>query len=83
MTHEFWRTAARNGGVKPALHPTLTALSMVLRSPADFSEIARIARNDRELRKHKFYVPGFKFPADVSDLLPPSADRWWEPLGKS
>jgi hypothetical protein len=76
---QFRRLKDENDGVPPALHPTLAALFIVLDSGADFSEIGR---NHQNLRKHKYYNHRAKFPEDISGLLPPSSDRWWEHLGE-
>src|SRR6266702_940279 len=62
------------------LHRPLAALSFVLDTKGDLSEIGR---GHPKINKHKFYQPGAKFPADLSHLLPPSESRWWEHLGKS
>jgi hypothetical protein len=75
---QFRRLKNENDGVPPALHPTLAALFIVLDSGADLSEIGR---NHHLIRKHKYYDPRAKFPEDISGLLPPNGDRWWEPLG--
>jgi len=55
------------------------ALSIVLERDED---LARINRLHPDHREHKYYGADAKFPADISDLLLPSADRWWEILGK-
>jgi hypothetical protein len=69
-----------NGGESPALHPSLAALYIVLKSKDDFSEIGR---NHPNLKKHKFYQPHVAFAKNITHLLPPSGDRWWELLGTS
>jgi hypothetical protein len=53
---------------------------IVLHSDGDFTEISR---NNPSIRKHVYYKPGVEFPSQISDLLPPSEDRWWERLGES
>jgi len=57
----------------------LTALSIVLERNQD---LGRIDRSHPDLWEHAFYDPGAEFPADLSDLLPQSDDRWWETLGE-
>ena len=52
---------------------------MVLTQNEDF---ARISRSYPDLDEHQDYDPEADFPQDLSGLLPPSADRWWEHLGK-
>jgi hypothetical protein len=68
-----------NNGAPPALHPTLAALFIVLNSGSNLSEIGR---NYPKQRKHQYYDPNAQFPKDISHLLPPGEDRWWEHLGK-
>ena len=63
---------------RPPLHPTLVALSMVLHRDED---LGTINRTYPDQGKHIYYKAGAVFPDDISDLLPPSADRWWEHLG--
>jgi hypothetical protein len=46
-------------------------------------DLGRISRSHPDRHEHSFYDAEAKFPSDISDLLPPNADRWWEPLGKS
>jgi hypothetical protein len=67
-----------NGKVPP-MHPTLVALSIVISGKQDLS---RISRDHPGRLHHKFYDASTDFSADISDLLPPSGDRWWEALGK-
>jgi hypothetical protein len=78
MNSEFRRVKKANGGTAPALHPTLAALSVVLDLGVDFSEIGR---NYHKCRKHRFYDPRATFPEDITGLLPPKEERWWERLG--
>ena len=68
----------KEGGTCP-LHPTLVALSIVLLRDGNLGTINQ-SHLDRHM--HKFYNENAKFPADISHLLPPSEDRWWEVLGK-
>lgn len=68
-----------NRGILPALHPTLAALYIILDFKGDLSEIGR---NLLDLELHKYYQCDAIFPDDISDLLPPCEDRWWEDLGK-
>jgi hypothetical protein len=79
MNSEFRRVKKANRGSAPALHPTLAALSVVLAKGADFAEIGR---DYPKRRKHQFYDPQATFPEDITDLLPPQEERWWERLGK-
>ena len=66
-------------GASPALHPTLVALCIVLNRKED---LGRISRTHPDLHQHQDYNPDAEFPSDLSELLPPSAERWWECLGK-
>jgi hypothetical protein len=52
---------------------------MVLDRNEDLGSINQF-HPDRQV--HKFYDASAEFPADISHLLPPSKDRWWEELGK-
>ena len=61
------------------LHPTLVALSIVLELNED---LGRITRSHPGRERHAFYNADFKFPEDISNLLPRPADRWWEHLGR-
>jgi hypothetical protein len=65
--------------ITPALHPMLAALYIVLHAKGDLSEISR---NHPDLEQHKYFQWKAKFPNDISDLLPPCEDHWWEDLGK-
>ena len=69
---------ANNGNALP-MHPILVALSIVI---ADKEDLSRITRDHPGRLRHKFYDASANFSADISDLLPPSEDRWWEVLGK-
>ena len=53
---------------------------MVLEAGANLSQIRRLYPR---LCKHKYYIQGTKFPDDITDLLPPTGECWWETLGKS
>lgn len=66
----------------PALHPTLAALFIVLAAGAS-ADLSEIGRTYRDVRKHSNYSAWAKFPDDISNLLPPPGERWWETLGKS
>jgi hypothetical protein len=68
-----------DNGTPPALHPTLAALYIILDVNGDLSEIGRKYPN---LKQHKYYKRKSEFPDNISDLLPPHEDRWWEDLGK-
>jgi len=61
------------------LHPTLVALSIVLELNED---LRRITRSHPGQERHAFYNVDFKFPKDISNLLPQPADWWWEHLGR-
>ena len=76
---QFWLLRA-NEGTPPPLHPTLVVLFIVLDAEANFSQIGR---SHPKWHKHKYYLPGTRFPEDISSLLPPVEARWWETLGKS
>lgn len=68
-----------NEGARVVLHPTLAALYIVL----DRNEnLGNINRSHPDLIQHELYDPDVEFPHDLSDLLPPTADRWWDHLGK-
>lgn len=45
-------------------------------------DLSRISRSHPDRRLHGYYNKDASFPDDISDLLPPPADRWWERLGK-
>jgi hypothetical protein len=78
-TREILSIKGNNGGVAPPLHPTLVALSIVLEYKED---LGNITRSHPKRQEHTFYDASAVFPEDISNLLPPSKDRWWEPLGK-
>ena len=61
-----------------SLHPTLIALQNVLAKNEDLSSINR---SHPCLVKHKYYDKNGNFPDDLSGMLPPMEDRWWEQLG--
>jgi hypothetical protein len=67
-----------NGDVTFPLHPILVALQIVLDQNED---LGSITRSHPDLKVHSFYDETAKFPADISHMLPPIADRWWEQLG--
>lgn len=46
-------------------------------------DLAEIGRNHPNLREHIYYKPAVRFDDDISSLLPPSGDRWWEVLCES
>jgi hypothetical protein len=64
----------------PPLHPTLAALFIILGTSGDFSKIWRTYQG---VAKHTYYNPQAKFPEDITHLLPPTGEHWWEDLGKS
>jgi hypothetical protein len=78
MSHELRPYLRTNGPPFSGLHPTLIALNIVLRRDED---LAMINRSHPEQKTHVFYKAEAEFPEDISDLLP-SADHWWEDLGK-
>lgn len=45
-------------------------------------DLGRISRSHPDQLRHQLYDANAEFPADISGLLPPIADRWWEQLGK-
>ena len=61
------------------MHPTLVALSIVLDGNED---LGNITRSHPKRQAHSFYDERAVFPEYIANLLPPSTDRWWEPLGK-
>ena len=75
----YQHTLRKNGGVRIPVHPTLVALSIVVELDED---LGNINRSHPERFRHSLYNASAEFPLDISDLLPPSADRWWEGLGK-
>lgn len=64
---------------RPPVHPTLLALSIVISLGED---LRRINLLHPRLKSHIYYDPGATFPQDISNMLLPSADRWWERLGE-
>jgi hypothetical protein len=64
---------------KFALHPILVGLTIVM---FENEALHMISREHPLREQHEYYVPGADFPDDISDLLPPSADRWLEHLGR-
>jgi hypothetical protein len=69
----------KNEGTIPPLHPILVALSIVLDGKED---LGNITRSHPKQNTHSYYDESAIFPEDLSDLLPPKTDRWWEPLGE-
>ena len=67
-------------GSNPASHPTLAALSIVLTRNGDLGSINRF---HPDLNEHEFYDAEAMFPSDLSNLLPPVEEHWWESLGES
>ena len=45
-------------------------------------DLGSITRQHPDQDLHTFYDANAKFPDDLSNLLPSSADRWWERLGE-
>jgi hypothetical protein len=74
-----YQHATNEDGDFPPLHPTLAALCIVLDQNEDLGTINR-SHPDRD--EHTYYNSYWVFPSDISNLLPPSADPWWERLGK-
>ncbi|KAN0136927.1 hypothetical protein V8E53_005368 [Lactarius tabidus] len=66
--HQFWHIKDQNGGVLPALHPTLVVLFIVFYK---HDNLAEIFRDFPDVRKHMEYNPDAKFPKDITNLLPP------------
>jgi hypothetical protein len=79
MNDKFW-DIFKTTGTHPALHPTLAALTIVLQTDDDLSNIQR---SHPLLERHSFYKVEAKFDDDISGYLPGAAQRWWECLGKS
>ena len=77
--YHFWQIQNEDEGIVLALHPTLAALFIILKDSADLSEIRR---SHPDLHIHKHYDPEAIFPKDISNLLPPTGNHWWESLGK-
>jgi hypothetical protein len=75
----FHKVQQENGGLPPALHPTLAALGIVLQQNEDFG---MITRSHPDLEMHKYYKRDIIFRSDISHLLPQRAERWWEDLGE-
>jgi hypothetical protein len=78
--HQFQCIKDQNGGVSPALHPTLAALFIVFYKHANLAEICRDFPDEG---KHMEYNPDAKFPEDITNLLPPCEKCWYETLGES
>jgi len=78
LNREYEPFLSKDDDDRPPLHPTLVALSMVLHCNGD---LGTINRTYPDRHKHAYYKDSAVFPNDISDLLPPSADRWWEHLG--
>jgi hypothetical protein len=76
----FCHMRKENKGILPVKHPTLMALYIVLDLKGDFSDISRNHLHLEE--QHKYFKPSTKFPDNISDLLPPYEDCWWDELGK-
>jgi hypothetical protein len=68
-----------NQWTNPGLHPILLTLSIVI---VEKEDIGTIGRHHKLMKEHKHYRSDVVFPSDLSDLLPPKEDRWWELLGK-
>jgi hypothetical protein len=68
-----------NAGATLPFHPTLVVLTIMLKEGTDFS---KISRDHPKLHKHEFYQPHHKFPINISNLLPPNTEHWWESLSK-
>ncbi|KAN0128688.1 hypothetical protein V8E53_013507 [Lactarius tabidus] len=75
--HHYQHMKNKNEGPVPVLHPTLAVLLIV---SARHANLAKICRNFPDVGKHENYNPRTKFPEDISDLLPPLEDHWWEAL---
>jgi hypothetical protein len=73
----------RNGNQKFPLHPILGALTIALtrKKPDDEVDLGSITSSHPRLKDHKYYFANAEFPTDLSNMLPPIADRWWEHLG--
>jgi len=79
LHHELQQINSMKEGGSYHLHPTLVVLSIVLSRDGD---LGTINQSHLDWHMHKFYNSNTKFPADISHLLLPSEDRWWEVLGK-
>ena len=77
--YHFRQIQNEDEGIVPVLHPTLAALFIVLKNSANLSQIRRSHPN---LHLHKHYNPEAMSPKDISNLLLPTGNRWWESLGK-
>ena len=73
-----WLVLAENGDITFPLHPILVGLQIVLDQKEDLGNITKSHPN-RAL--HMFYDEKAEFDLDISYMLPPITDRWWEQLG--
>ncbi|KAH9988505.1 hypothetical protein BJV77DRAFT_737858 [Russula vinacea] len=78
VVSEINRIKQETGESRPALHPTLVALFIVLSRDED---LGRITRSHPDRKQHKYFRRREVFPEDISNLLPPREGRWWEDLG--
>ena len=65
-----------NGKIPPEVHPILLGLSIVMHRNEDLINIS--ASHPDMAEKHIFYEYRIKNPPDLSHLLPPQTERWWE-----
>ncbi|KAH9983367.1 hypothetical protein BJV77DRAFT_310283 [Russula vinacea] len=76
---EINRIKQETGESRPALHPTLVALFIVLSRDED---LGRITRSRLDRKQHKYFRRREVSPEDISNLLPPREGRWWEDLAE-
>ncbi len=70
----------KNKGAHIVLPPSLAVLYIVLDQKEDLGSIKK--RSHPDLMKHEFYNLDIDLSDDLSDLLLPRADHWWDDLGK-
>jgi hypothetical protein len=46
-------------------------------------DLAHIGQNYKGVKRMVYYQPNAEFPSEISHLLPPSEECWWEHLGES
>ena len=50
--------------------------------PFQKEDLGRINGSHPDRHEHTDYDPEVAFPSDLLEFLPPSAERWWEDVGK-
>lgn len=68
-----------HSSLRPSLYPTLAVLGIVLDADED---LGNIGRTHPRLHEHPYFKPQALFPKNISDLVPPIGNRWWDDLGE-